>query len=218
MNKMVVKGFIFDIDDTLVDSKEVHYQSWEYVLEKYKISIKKEDVIKEFGNATNKIGLKFANGDIELGNKLANEKTEHLISNINKIQPFSGVNELFKRIIENKCTIAIASSNFRKVIEAIIKINNWDKFISVFVGIEDVANSKPDPEMILKCIKKLNYPPKNCVMIGDSLADIQAGQAAKVKTIGVLSKNKTYEYFEPCKPNIILNSIKDLINYIPLHL
>lgn len=218
MIKLVVKGFIFDIDDTLVDSKEAHYQSWKFVLEKYKISINKEDVIKEFGNATNKIGLKFANGDVELGNKLATEKTEHLISNIGKIQPFPGVNELFKRIIDNKCTIAIASSNFRKVIESFIKANNWDKFISVFVGIEDVSNPKPDPEMILKCVGKLNYPPKNCVMVGDSLVDIQAGQTANVKTIGVLSKNKLYEYFEPCRPNIIINSIKDLINYIPLHL
>jgi beta-phosphoglucomutase-like phosphatase (HAD superfamily) len=153
MNKMVVKGFIFDIDDTLVDSKEVHYQSWEYVLEKYKISIKKEDVIKEFGNATNKIGLKFANGDIELGNKLANEKTEHLISNINKIQPFSGVNELFKRIIENKCTIAIASSNSEKLLKQLSKLIigiNLSVFLLVLKSGEFKTRSRNDFKMYQK--------------------------------------------------------------------
>ena len=47
-------------------------------------------------------------------------------------------------------------------------------------------------------------------MIGDSIFDIQAGKAAKFKTVAVLTGNDSKAKLKKEKPNYILKSIKDL--------
>lgn len=48
----------------------------------------------------------------------------------------------------------------------------------VVIGFEDVSETKPHPEGILKALEQLNIPPEMALMVGDTVADIQAGRAA----------------------------------------
>ena len=62
-------------------------------------------------------------------------------------------------------------------------------------GFNEVTKTKPDPEGILKLMEIFNIKnPQQVVYIGDMLTDIEAGLAAKVKTIavgsGLVSKDK----------------------------
>ncbi|MBD3353342.1 MAG: HAD-IA family hydrolase [Candidatus Lokiarchaeota archaeon] len=214
--KNIIEGYIIDLDDTLVDSSEAHYEAWQYALRKHNINKERDEVVAEFGNATNLIGLTFADGNKELGDKLAQEKTDYLIKTIPNVAPFNGVNDLLQELHKSGNPICFASSNFNIIIDAFVKANGWDEISIGYVGIDDVIHSKPDPEMIEKCIEKMNLDAEQCVMIGDSIYDIKAGKNAGTKTIGVCTGINNETTFADYKPDLVLHKITDLKNFLPL--
>lgn len=48
---------------------------------------------------------------------------------------------------------------------------------------------KPKPGMILECLSRTDTAPGDAILVGDSLRDLQAGHAAGVRTILVLTGN-----------------------------
>ncbi len=48
----------------------------------------------------------------------------------------------------------------------------------VVMGFEDVSEPKPHPEGILRALEQLSIPPERALMVGDSVADIEAAKAA----------------------------------------
>ena len=73
---------------------------------------------------------------------------------------------------------------------------------------------KPAPDPLIKCIKKMNLPKEDCLIVGDSVNDIRAGKAAAIKTIGVLSGIYSYDELSKEKPDLIIQSILSLTNII----
>ena len=75
----------------------------------------------------------------------------------------------------------------------------------------------PNKEMLLFKLKNLGVSPKDAVIVGDRLyTDIRMGKEAGVTTICVLSGETSREMIEKSeiKPDIILNKVSDLINYL----
>ncbi len=76
---------------------------------------------------------------------------------------------------------------------------------------------KPNKEMLLFKLRELGISPNDAVIVGDRLyTDIKMGIEAGVTTICVLSGETTREIIEKSeiKPDIILNKISDLINFL----
>ncbi len=48
-------------------------------------------------------------------------------------------------------------------------------------------HTKPFPDPVLWAAKQMNVDPRNCLMVGDTPVDIQAGRRAGAQTVGVLS-------------------------------
>lgn len=57
------------------------------------------------------------------------------------------------------------------------------KYFSVLVTVEDIKHHKPHPEPLLFAAKRLKLKPSECVYVGDSCTDVEAGKAAGMKTI-----------------------------------
>lgn len=53
-----------------------------------------------------------------------------------------------------------------------------DEFFSTGVGFESVTNHKPHPESVLLALERLGAGPDECIVVGDTPADIGAGRAA----------------------------------------
>ena len=76
---------------------------------------------------------------------------------------------------------------------------------------------KPSPEMIYILSNKLNIETSKIAMVGDRVyTDITAGFNANAYTICVLSGESTMETINnsTVKPDLIVNSVKDLIKYL----
>jgi len=60
-----------------------------------------------------------------------------------------------------------------------------DRYIELAVGVHDVVNPKPHPEMIEKCLQYFAVQPSNAVFVGDSETDHHAALAAGVHFVAV---------------------------------
>lgn len=82
--------------------------------------------------------------------------------------------------------------------------------LEVVISAEDTTRTKPYPDPVLAALVKLGMDPASAAMVGDTAADIEAGRAAGVTTIGAL-----YGFFgEPlreCNPDHVVDDIADVL-------
>jgi AHBA synthesis associated protein len=78
----------------------------------------------------------------------------------------------------------------------------------------DTAKPKPSPEALIKCVQALDVNICDCIITGDSVNDIRAGKAAGAKTVAVLSGLFQYEELIKEHPDLILNDVTALPQFI----
>jgi phosphoglycolate phosphatase-like HAD superfamily hydrolase len=61
----------------------------------------------------------------------------------------------------------------------------------VVVTKSDAPSSKPAPDIIVAAVEELGLPPSQCALVGDTIYDGQACQAAGVVFLAVLSGGST---------------------------
>lgn len=86
-----------------------------------------------------------------------------------------------------------------------------DELFGAIVTRLDVEKPKPDPEAILVCLERLKVSAAGSVYVGDAPADIQAGKAAGVITVAVLTGVGKREELAELHPAYILPDISHLL-------
>jgi HAD superfamily hydrolase (TIGR01549 family) len=76
--------------------------------------------------------------------------------------------------------IAAVSNNSRQAVTRYLTTSGLARFFDVIVGRSDAYPDllKPHPHLITQAIKELGAEPSNCVLIGDSLSDIEGARNA----------------------------------------
>lgn len=85
-----------------------------------------------------------------------------------------------------------------------------EEYFLAVITPEQVKPFKPAPDPILVCLERLGTEPFRAAYVGDSLADIKAGKAAGVLTIGVLTGAGTAETLAAEGADKIVSSVADL--------
>jgi pyrophosphatase PpaX len=80
----------------------------------------------------------------------------------------------------------------------------------VIVGCDTCEKHKPDPGPVSFALDKLGYEPDDAVFVGDSIYDMEAGNAAGVTTIGALWGPFSREDLAASRPTHYLERISDL--------
>ncbi len=106
---------------------------------------------------------------------------------------------------------AIVSRRRQQVIQAQLDKFQLHPYIYTIVGREDVAQMKPAPDALLVAAQRLGVPIDQCLMVGDSPNDIQAGKAAGAKTAAVLTGPYPRATIDTEHPDVVLATIGDLV-------
>ena len=82
--------------------------------------------------------------------------------------------------------MSVVSARDEKGTLAFLEQYDLVRYFDVIVTGLSAQHTKPYPDPVLLAAKKMNTPPENCLMIGDTTVDIRAGKAAGAQTVGVL--------------------------------
>lgn len=109
--------------------------------------------------------------------------------------------------------LGVATSKHRASAEAILRSAGiWDLFQSV-VGADCVSKPKPDPEMALMVADKLKCAPQNCLMVGDTLHDLNMGRAAQMRTCGVTYGVESAPVLAKADVDFVANNFMEMVDF-----
>jgi len=190
------KAVIFDMDGTIINSIGYHYEVWMELLAERGIKFSLNEFYTLAGKSTDffidslhKKGLQGKKKD------LIKEKDARYLAKVNiKVPPLiAGFPSLLEKLKEANLKLAIATSEPRIVLDAIIKGHPILKKFDEIVTGDEVMGRKPDPIIFFYAADKLKVSFQNCVVFEDSLTGVRAAKAADMYCIaikGTYLKNK----------------------------
>lgn len=110
-----------------------------------------------------------------------------------KGKALSGVTEniaLFKRL---KLPVAIASSSYMSIIDAVMERLQLRSHIDLIHSAEYEQYGKPHPAVFLTTAEKLGVKPEECLVFEDAPNGVLAAKAAKMKCIAVPNEDIKYD-------------------------
>ena len=217
---MPVEAVIFDLDGTLVNTTEIYFRVIDAVLERLGLPPVSREVILDAAK----------DGEFEWERMLPEEKRhdkERLLPQMWAVRDelfpvmlrerttlIPGADELLKKIHERGPGIGLVTSTPRRNLEY-----KWiplgepgiKHFFSAIITADDVEKRKPSPEAFVACAERLGVEAKRCAIVGDTRTDILAGKDAGMITIGVLTGFDTHEQLKAKCPDLIVDSVADLL-------
>lgn len=136
--------------------------------------------------------LAILNGILNLIDKDKKEKLLTAIGDTERIDEFEPNDDVvsFIKGLDNGYTLAISSSNSKKVIQGVLdRLGLLDKFALIVSG-EDVEHLKPAPDGIIKILDELGIDKEYAIFLGDSELDKKACDSAGIKFVLSLDELK----------------------------
>lgn len=198
-------NIFFDLDGTLLDSRERLYQLFQHLVPDSKLSFDDYWKLKR-----NKIGHKeilkkhfsYEDATFELFETTWLNKIE-LVEWLALDKPFVGINNYLIELKDKHDLYVVTARQFEHTVEQQIIQNGWQGIFKKIL----VTNQKKEKYDLIKENVKLS---KNDWFVGDTGKDIQTGKALGIKTAAVLSGFLSKERLEEYHPDIIVDYVLNL--------
>ena len=225
INGHKITGVIFDIDGTLVDSFPVYCSVFNQGIAKYQLGpVSKEYLVNALKRGDNLIDIfrnLFPQGtDDSFLQKFRKEVLDlFLKAEVTEVKLFPGTHELFKHLIAKGIKIGVATgrTTLPELEWSRFKRYGLDGYIDALVTSREVEKRKPAPDAILECAKRLGIPIENCLVVGDTEADIQATRSAGGISVAVTTGGDDAEILKRENPGLIFKSLIDLDLFVRAH-
>lgn len=189
---LVIKAIIFDVDGVLVDSKNANVAFFQNILRQagYVPNSRKE-ILECFHlplwQALEKLtGSNNPNEIRRIWDMAEDPKIRQP-----KLLIYPESLEYVLELLNKKYRLAIVTSRIKVGIDEIFGSREIKHLFSAVVTFEDYEHPKPHPEPLLVALAKLDLSAEEAIYVGDSMVDIEAAQAAGMKSI-YLTKSPSY--------------------------
>jgi len=118
------------------------------------------------------------------------------------------------RTLERRFVLGIVTSGNRRRVRRQLRKFELAQCFSACVCCEDAAERKPHPEPLRVAMARLRAKPEECVYVGDAPEDVEMAKRAGVRAIGVLGPFPTAARIRAAKPEVLLDSVRDLNRYL----
>ncbi|MFC1857009.1 HAD family hydrolase [Thermodesulfobacteriota bacterium] len=214
----------FDLDGTLIDFLHISFLSTNYALESMDLQTRSFEEYLSFFQKNiphHQVldALLGQNRDKSMEKELIRLYQSYFFKN-HLIHTFllPGVRETLQLLRNNGISIALATRRPRQVVFEQFQKFKIKEFFKVVVAFEDtgVEKMKPHPAAVNMILEELEIPPKNCVLIGDSPIDADAGRAAGTGVFLLTTGPYGEEVLASKNPDAILQDLTDLKNILEL--
>lgn len=187
MGNGTYKAVLFDLDGTLIDTYNLILGSMRHATETYLgVELPEDELMSLVGTPLDDQMVYFAGGDVERGAELARVYREHNERTHDEaIRGFDGVPEMLAALREKGVPMSIVTSKRHALAERGMRCCGIDGFFDFLIGPDDHPDHKPNPGPVLEGCRRLGLDPSECLYVGDSPFDIQAGNGAGCATVAV---------------------------------
>ncbi len=183
----MIDGVIFDMDGILFDTERLINECIATVGAEYGIENTDYFITNCVGVSTRETKAFYRK---ELGADFPVDEMYEKIRELNNIRLAEGgmpvkpgVYLMLEYLKTNRYQIGLASSSSRKSVMHHIEAANMTEYFSVIVAGDEVENGKPEPDIYLKALEKMNLKGKTVIAFEDSPNGLKAATAAGINAI-----------------------------------
>jgi HAD superfamily hydrolase (TIGR01509 family) len=190
-----LRGVIWDIDGTLVNSNDAHARAWLSALAEFNLYPSFEAVRAAIGMGGDKLlpAIASIDADSALGRRIGARRGEIFAAeHLPKLRAFPQARQLLLRLAERGLKHAVASSAQKKELVVLLQLAEIQDLL-VESASADSGASKPDPDIVQAALGALGFEPNEVILVGDTPFDVEAGSRAGIRTIALRSGGRSDE-------------------------
>ena len=187
-----MEAFIFDMDGVIIDSEPLHSRVKMETFAHFGLPFDEGDLAQYMGRTSvdifSDVLKKEHRTDVSV-QEIVNYKHAHYLELAvgGALEAIPGSLELIARLRAAGVPLALATSSWRRVVDAIlVQFDLTEAFASVISGSE-LPKSKPDPAIYRLSAEALGVDPRKCVVLEDTAAGVVAAKGAGMYCIGFRS-------------------------------
>ena len=184
----LVKAVIFDLDGTLIDSEENHYESDRVLLARRGVSFSREDkkafVGKDISEMVRRIKANY--GLASDAQSLMDEKNaiyrSLALKSSRLYPPMKVVLEEFRK---RALPMAIATGSNASIADEILASLGVRGFFTMIVSSSEVKKGKPEPDIFLETARRMAIEPTEAIVFEDTRFGVEAALRAGMTCVAL---------------------------------
>ncbi len=183
-----LRRVLLDIDGTLIDSNDAHAKAWVAALAEHDITVDRGLARRLIGMGGDKLlpllaGLE---SDSPIGSAVVARRGEIFVERyLPAVQAFPETRELLLRMKEAGLTLVAASSAKSDELGLLLSVAGVADLLEGATTSDDVARSKPDPDIVKQAVRRSGHEASELVMLGDTPYDVEAATRAGVAIVAL---------------------------------
>ncbi len=175
---------IFDLDGTLADTHQLIFDSFNFILRKYRsIEMEPAEIMTYFG-PPEEVCIKNIIGPDHFSDAWR-EYLDYYEKHLGETMVFPGIPDLLQRLKSSGMLLSIFTGKGKETTESTLRYHKIRSVFDFVVTGSGVRNHKPHPEGLRLALSKLKVGAAEAVMVGDSMSDYKAATASDVNFIAV---------------------------------
>ncbi len=202
---------LFDLDGTLIDSIELILNSTRHAFRDWpRRRPTDEDWLASVGIPLAAAMRQYAETDDEVSMLIASYREYQMAHHDRLVRCYDGVPETLELLRRDGHPLGVVTSKSDALAQRGLEHVGIAHLFDTIVGCDSCTRHKPRPEPVLVALERIGGAPERAVFVGDSVHDIEAGNAAGVHSVAALWGPFTKSQLEGSSPSHYLASIKAL--------
>ncbi len=168
-----IKAIIFDMDGVLIEAKDWHYESLNKALKLFGMEISRHDHLVTYDGLPTRKKLEMLSAERGLPDRLhdfINDMKQRFTMELvhSQCKPHFHHEYALSRLKHEGYRMAVASNSIRNTVQVMMERSALMDYLEFFLSNQDVTIGKPDPEIYVNAIHRLNLAPSECLIIEDT--------------------------------------------------
>jgi len=205
-----IRGVIFDLDGTLVDSLEAIRTAFLHTINTLDLDVDVDKTFAEMMNWPLSVGMEriFPGADLNEVVKVFREKYTEIYKDMTPVK--SGIHEVLRYLAGSGIKLTVATNKLGTYARELMKHLDIHDYFDAVIGVGDVANPKPAPDMVDAAMETMGTTRADTILVGDSQVDIETAKSAKIDAYIVSDSFDPPEELVKRKPRKMFYSTDEL--------